>query len=617
MLSTVFDHITETVSSIVGGKNGSGKHRNVRKNKGFGSSSITQGQFFNNNRAACDTIGNVEGFDGGVGDSSVASKISPSMYSVLSHYGNFVKLSDDTIESGSENEKYKNKTFYVNRFGILRQLDGTQDTLDSETCGGRTTSNIKKGDFEMLKKNGRKNLDDGNIMSPDALCGYDGMFLKQTNTDVETLGWVNPITGKYKQFDFTDASASKKCKIPANDGAGMKMIAGSKFDETVAAIGFDATDTKLTTTDLCKLPNHVGKKSIADWDSFIDSEKKNSSQVVQLLNEFNTAKASYDAFMDEHKGNIPVPSFDPELAQYYGKSVYIDETPTSGNTYDIDISNYKRYFITKFGIIREWLPAESGGKWWAGVWLKADKTTCKYNNMNHVVRMPQQEFDRIKINIGQPMNSYEPCNVSGRVVRKGNTDIYAWVDVMNLKHELSGGVAESCAGGMGTAIQLSDQAYDAIQSGDGYGPSDGCTVTGLNPSLFTEFISLNSELIRLGNEVLVMTEQMNESTIENQEELNELIADTQDGVGQLAEEQRTVDMNQSNLIHAQGDIFYADKQMAYNFRLYLVWIIIAVLVSTIAVHSFISGQNTMVAYGLLIFLILLFMYYVLVRLIRG
>jgi hypothetical protein len=607
--------VSSIVSSMFESKSDEAKPQNLST---LGSAG-TQGAYFRKSIEGFDTNG-----DGDVPVSEIMAMagmgnanhgpVSPRQWPVLKFYGKMV-----------QHESAGDVWYYVNRFGIIRKTNHTDP--DSTTTGCDSVSEkLTAAHFDLLLENGGQNFKGGNVNEPitvmpfTAQCGMDGKFVKDQG---KLTGLIDPYDGNYRKF------------AAGNEG-GPGCV--SRADDTTT---LDATDlasfnpgTEIDDSFECPFPTHIGERNTTEWDKVISDEQAKASEYTVAIDAHATALNAYDDFMNgdsdggKRKDKIVAPDIVPELSQYYGKHV----TVFGGSAGSLKPNpNGKRYYVTNFGIPREWAPPAGGGRWNSiGSAWQTRPPTCKgtvgQEDMNIVVHISEANLNKLKDAatsiVGYPghrsMNVNEPCGVSGRFVRVGTSGPTAWVDILGNKHVIDeNSPADTCKSTSIQYLGITQDEYNAIP-GNITPTTEACGVSGLSASEFTRYIELQSDLIAKGVAVMnLVSELMNDNLPAVQSHIREEQEDLEDSVEDLVREQTQVSTNQRNAINATGRFETGEEQTTYALRMYVVWLIVALLVMAITIHTMVSGENTVFVYGVIGFCALLIVYYMYVRATRG
>lgn len=612
-----------SISNMVSGFFDGGDGATSTHNTSVGSSADSQGTFFRK-RIIEGLDGDLAGGEDGDGIVSIqelqalhgesATKfglISPKLWPVLKYYGKVVNYQGDTRTKG---------LYYVNEFGIIRKTAGSDGKGCVEATMDYTTgSAITDDEFTLLLLNGGQNFNSAgeaiNVMSASAQCGIDGKFIEEDGEN----GWIEPTTGLYRKFEGGIAAADKSCGALKGTTSAESGVTPSDYE--TAGKG----ETYSSSTP-CTFPTHIGERNIAQWNAVVAAEITSSEQYTGLMTGYKAARKAYNDFMDAHGGDIKVPEIIPHLSQYYGKHVAVYDEDSDNN----DTS--KRYYISPFGFPREWVGAggANGGQWngSGSAWISRPES-CKGGTMDVVNHISAAHLEELigkasSIEVGgvggnmASMNVNEPCNVSGKFITSTPSGYKAWVDVLGFKHEFVAGTeGGTCTDGSVETMSVTDNEFSAIPAGDDYGEGTQCGVSGMGADLFTQFITRQSNLIAKGAEALATIKELQEGDEEVREQTTTQQMALEAEVGELASHQGQVANNQSNLINAKGRFETGGEQTTYTFRMYVVWMIVALLVMAVAIHAMVSGENSIFVYGVLGLCAFIMVYYTIVRGMRG
>ena len=584
----------------------------------MGSSADSQGSFFRKRiieglDGAADIPGDTDG-DGIVSIQELqalhgasATKfgpISPKLWPVLKYYGKVVNY------EGTERPK---GLYYVNEFGIIRKTAGG-GTGCADAMDYTTGSSITDDEFDNLLLNGGQNFNTNgeaiNAMSATTQCGIDGKFIE--SEDGGENGWIEPTTGLYRKFEGGIAAADESCGALKGTTSAVSGVSPSDY------VGTGKGETYSSSTP-CTFPTHVGERNITQWTRVVEDEIRSSAQYTGLMAGYKAARDEYMEFMDKNGDQIKVPKIIPHLSQYYGKHVAVYDENSDGN----DAS--ERYYISPFGFPRKWVGV-NGGKWngIGSAWLTRPES-CKGGTMDVVNHISAAHLAELKSKAGStemggesgnmtPMNMNEPCNVSGKFITSASGS-NAWVDVLGFKHTFNGTEGDTCTD-MET-MQVTNTEFSAITDGTGYEEGTQCGVSGMDADIFTLFIAHQSDLIAKGAEALDATKELQTSGGEVRTQVATQQTALEEEVGSLASQQGQVANNQANLINAKGRFDTGGEQTTYTFRMYVVWLIVALLVMAVAIHAMVSGENTIFVYGVLGLCAFIMVYYTVVRGMRG
>jgi hypothetical protein len=537
----------------------------MKKNKRLVTQSIQQGTaFMKKLRDELPTIGvsggkNIEGYEGGA-----ANPISLDQVSTLKHYGSFIRYND-----GGGNTKY-----YVNRYGIMRPVEsGTQL---HESCSGLPEESIEKADFDMLVLNNQLGIETPAMTEGDA-CGNDGKYTVLGDTG--RVGWYDAHTGVLGKLPTT---------IPTSCGTTGEPDGVNTMSDGPGEIGGLATHTE------CSFPVRVGTMAASEWDAAVSSTASSSGRFETIRRQYDRAKRKYDRFL-ESKSLFSATVFDETVSHYYGKNVYVVpdsdlDSATSGTSILPSAATADTYYVTRYGFAR---------KWSSTAWASSDLDTCRRpisdgTDLSRAVAIRQTQFD--KLPTGEPMEPNERCGLAGTLVTNG-TDV-AWIDIKNIRHNILGGRgARSCR--EFDKITITDEQFNAMPEGDEYSWRDGCTVSGMSSTDFNKFRRLWDNVYRAGEALKGESARINENTNTLNESKITGDAEISVAMNELLANHNKLLTHQTRQVEATGGTVSATERLTYTFRMYIVMILVTVLITTITIHTAVSGTNTVFAYGTL------------------
>ena len=188
---------------------------------------------------------------------------------------------------------------------------------------------------------------------------------------------------------------------------------------------------------------------------------------------------------------------------------------------------------------------------------------------------------------GRAMVPGEPCGVAGKNINKGGTDEHAWVSIDGLKHVYPSHVwkkkSDSCHV---PVITLTESAYNAIPAGTSMTTTSECERgSGVTPALWDRLYKLNGKLTHLTNE---LTKEINTLVAADEKLTRDLIDHKQqlaNHTDSLGRDRHKIQSLQRDFQTVIGESEDSRIQMRSNWLHYLVWIILAVTVVSIVIHT--------------------------------
>ena len=215
-------------------------------------------------------------------------------------------------------------------------------------------------------------------------------------------------------------------------------------------------------------------------------------------------------------------------------------------------------------------------------------------------------------NVGPNMGSGQACGVAGSNIKNESGEA-AWVDIQGYKHVYSSDVWNDKNSTCNVpAISLTNAEYNAIPSGNPMTSTSVCDQLDVDPNVWSKLSKLNDKLLALaeamGKELgeLVVTDiKLKQAVEQQQQQLNGYITTLNDDKSRMSH-------HNQRYITVEGEREDSGLVLQSNWYHYLVWLVLAVTILSITVHTLMTGDPGRVANGvtLIISLILL---YILVR----
>jgi flagellar biosynthesis/type III secretory pathway chaperone len=205
-------------------------------------------------------------------------------------------------------------------------------------------------------------------------------------------------------------------------------------------------------------------------------------------------------------------------------------------------------------------------------------------------KIKQSVLDRL--DKGRSMSLQEPCGIAGKNVRRGKSDEYAWISIDGMKHVYPDHVwkkkNESCHIPI---IELHDTAYEAIPSGSAMTTSSECERgAGVPPVMWDNLYKLNSELAHLTE---LLTKEVNSlvtADMQLTQKLNEQKTQLAQHTSSLGSDRIEIERIQRDFQTVLGINKDTRLQLRTNWLHYIVWVLLAVTVVSILIHT--ARMNT-------------------------
>ena len=201
--------------------------------------------------------------------------------------------------------------------------------------------------------------------------------------------------------------------------------------------------------------------------------------------------------------------------------------------------------------------------------------------------------------VGPDMGSSQACQVAGTNIQNKDTMEVAWVDIKGYKHVYSSDVwqakEESCEM---KPTQLDNNSYNAIPSGNAMTTTTVCSQLDVDPQITHHLDELNTKLISLAqalskdlDQMIVTDNTLKDKLDEQQQKLNTYIVT-------LNKEKSNLNHLSDNYYTIQGEEESSGLTVKSNWMHYIVWIILAITVISITIHTLSDAPSSRIGNGL-------------------
>ena len=211
-------------------------------------------------------------------------------------------------------------------------------------------------------------------------------------------------------------------------------------------------------------------------------------------------------------------------------------------------------------------------------------------------------------NVGPNMGSGQACGVAGSNIKNESGEA-AWVDIEGYKHVYSSDVWKAKNSTCDIpAISLSNAAYNAIPSGSAMTSTSVCDQLDVDPNVWSKLNKLNDKLLSLAEamgkelgELMVTDIRLKEAVEEQQVQLNSYVSTLNDDKARMTH-------NNQRFITVEGENEDSGLVLKSNWYHYLVWLVLAVTVISITVHTMTTGDPGRAANGITLIVAILILY---------
>lgn len=317
------------------------------------------------------------------------------------------------------------------------------------------------------------------------------------------------------------------------------------------------------------------------------STSPNVSSIVETLNTTESINASHI----ESKSKISTleDRFNKTLGKYAQTSDQINELLLRRHHKGLDSYNgmivttdgdQSFVYVNDYGFTHKYPRKSANSK------LVLDQSCDKLKR----AKIKQSVLDRL--DKGRSMSLQEPCGIAGKNVRRGKSDEYAWISIDGMKHVYPDHVwkkkNESCHIPI---IELHDTAYEAIPSGSAMTTSSECERgAGVPPVMWDNLYKLNSELAHLTE---LLTKEVNSlvtADMQLTQKLNEQKTQLAQHTSSLGSDRIEIERIQRDFQTVLGINKDTRLQLRTNWLHYIVWVLLAVTVVSILIHT--ARMNT-------------------------
>lgn len=309
----------------------------------------------------------------------------------------------------------------------------------------------------------------------------------------------------------------------------------------------------------------------------------NSAAVTQLEAKFNEILAeytqTYKLFSEEIINNN---NTNKEQSQYFNKVI------TTGDN--------KYTYVNNFGYTHKY----SNDSW------NNNDSSCPQNPLT----INQDEENNLSKS-GPNMGVGQACQVAGQNVINIETQEKAWIDVKGYKHIYSEN--DSNQKNITCDIpykKLSNIQYNNIPTGSPMTPTTVCNSLDINPNVWSQLNYLNNQLLILSEKLNTEINELSitDSNLKNKIQQQKIILEN--NKNQLQNDQQQLQQIGMQLVTSEGEYQTTklnEQSLQYH---YIVFLIVAITVITITIHTIISGKSTQAGSTIVLLVCLLLVYYI-------
>jgi len=312
-------------------------------------------------------------------------------------------------------------------------------------------------------------------------------------------------------------------------------------------------------------------------------DKKTVEGLQSIENEFNKTIAQYNQVYKQFSEDLMNRKNQlNEVSPYLGKNI----RNSSGGIYYVN--NFGNYY------------------WYSGdAWNDGNPEGCPAGYDQLPGEVPTQ------LTRGANMNVGTPCGAAGQVVKNTDSGDMAWVDIQGYKHSFPEGTKMSSSCAQMNILELSNDAYNAIPSGNSMSSIEPCMSLDVNPTIWKQLNQLN---IKLKFQAAAITKEINSLSTQDQS-VNNQLSQTRSKmntyIDQIDKDNLMLAKNKRMLVTAGGEQEDSELRMTSNYYFLLIWILLMFLIISLSMAAYASDSKKIagISYVIVAVFTLLFIVY--------
>ncbi len=292
-------------------------------------------------------------------------------------------------------------------------------------------------------------------------------------------------------------------------------------------------------------------------------DKKTVEGLQSIENEFNKTIAQYNQVYKQFSEDLMNRKNQlNEVSPYLGKNI----RNSSGGIYYVN--NFGNYY------------------WYSGdAWNDGNPEGCPAGYEQLPGEVPTQ------LTRGANMNVGTPCGAAGQVVKNTDSGDMAWVDIQGYKHSFPEGTKMSSSCAQMNILELSNDAYNAIPSGNSMSSVEPCMSLDVNPTIWKQLNQLN---IKLKFQAAAITKEINSLSTQDQS-INNQLSQTRSKmntyIDQIDKDNLMLAKNKRMLVTAGGEQEDSNLRMTSNYYFLLIWILLMFLIISLSMAAYASDSK--------------------------
>jgi hypothetical protein len=292
-------------------------------------------------------------------------------------------------------------------------------------------------------------------------------------------------------------------------------------------------------------------------------DKKTVEGLQSIENEFNKTIAQYNQVYKQFSEDLMNRKNQlNEVSPYLGKNI----KNSSGGIYYVN--NFGNYY---------WYSADA--------WNDGNPEGCPAGYEQLPGEVPTQ------LTRGANMNVGTPCGAAGQVVKNTDSGDMAWVDIQGYKHSFPEGTKMSSSCAQMNILELSNDAYNAIPSGNSMSSVEPCMSLDVNPTIWKQLNQLN---IKLKFQAAAITKEINSLSTQDQS-INNQLSQTRSKmntyIDQIDKDNLMLAKNKRMLVTAGGEQEDSNLRMTSNYYFLLIWILLMFLIISLSMAAYASDSK--------------------------
>ena len=314
----------------------------------------------------------------------------------------------------------------------------------------------------------------------------------------------------------------------------------------------------------------------------------NLNNITQLEDKFNRVLVDYSKNYKLMIEELMYNETNTILQKYAGKNVKL-----AGSS--------KMFYVNNYGFTHEY----------------SDFSKRPNSCSSEPIEITQEDFNKLPTNWKMPVGM--DCGIAGYNIENKTTNENFWVDIRGIHHKYPNNVwenrSESCKSV--PLKQVNNSNVVALTPGTPMTEQSMCNRLNIDPKLLKNVETLNKKLISLAKELLIDTEKLTVTDVQQRQQLQKLRSDIQTKIGTLEKDKTnltTSRYNISNQFSPNLDNIRANSALIVtsNYTRYLIWLILCIGIITLTIYSLISNKQSMVAQGIIVLVALVVLYKILV-----